>query len=483
MSRLNVLFVVSECAPLVKAGGLGDVAAALPAALRRRGHDVRVLMPRYRPAKAVAGKRIDRPLGVSTGLGTIWSALVRAELDSGVPLYLLEHDALYDRDGIYGSHGGSYDDNLLRYAVLCRAALELCPLTDFWPDVFHVHDWQSALVPFLSGALDSAGLSRVGRAATVLTVHNLGYQGQFPLEQYRVLGLGAEHLHPSTIEHFGALNLLKAGLATATMLTAVSARYAVEMQSSLGGAGLDGVVRSRKDDLVGILNGIDDETWNPATDPLLPAHYDAADLAGKAVCKAALQRELGLPVQPEVPLVGLVSRFAEQKGIDIFADALGYLLDEPIQFAVLGSGERWAEQHFGRLAHLSERFGARIGYDERLAHLIEAGADLFAMPSRYEPCGLNQMYSQRYGTLPIVRAVGGLKDTVEHDCTGFVFEELSGKVLAETIALAVDTYLERPEHFRRMQQQAMRKRMGWDRSAAQYDALYRLAIAKRSGRV
>jgi len=483
MSRLRVLFVVSECAPVVKVGGLGDVAGALPAALRARGHDVRLVMPRYRAAKRVAATRLDAPLGVPTGVGTLWTAVARADLDNGVPLYLVEHDGLFDRDGIYGNEAGEFPDNLLRYTVLCRAALELCPLLDFWPDVFHVHDWQSALVPFMLRALDPAGLGRVGRAATVLTIHNQGYQGLFPLDQFPVLGMAPEHLQPATIEHLGALNLLKAGLLSATCLSSVSSRYAAEIQTPLGGAGLDGVLRRRAQDLTGILNGIDEQVWDPRTDPLLPSHYDVDDLSGKAECKAELQRELGLPVVADAPLVGLVSRFAEQKGIDIFADALGYLLDEEMQFAVLGSGDPWAEQHFGRLSHLAERFGARIGYDERLAHLIEAGADLFVMPSRYEPCGLNQMYSQRYGTLPIVRAVGGLRDTVEHDRTGFVFEELSGKVLAETIASAVDTYVARPEHFRMMQRVAMQKNMGWDRSAAQYDALYRLAIGKHSGRI
>ncbi|MBW2524645.1 MAG: glycogen synthase GlgA [Deltaproteobacteria bacterium] len=477
---MNVLFVVSECAPVVKVGGLGDVAGALPAALRRRGHDVRVVMPRYRAAKRLPAERLDDPLGVPTGAGTLWSAVWQAQLAGGVPLYLIEHDALFDRDGIYGNGRGEYGDNLLRFAMLSRAAIELCPIVDFGPDLFHVHDWQSALVPFMLRTLDPSG---VGRAATVLTVHNQGYQGLFPLDQYPLLGFGPEHLRPATIEHFGALNLLKAGLVSATRLTAVSARYAAEIQTPLGGAGLDGVMRARAADLTGILNGIDDVTWNPATDPLLPANYDVDDLSGKAVCKEALQRELGLPLRADVPLVGLVSRFAEQKGIDVFADALGYLLDEDLQFAVLGSGEPWAEAHFGRLSHLTQRFRARIGYDEGLAHRIEAGADLFVMPSRYEPCGLNQMYSQRYGTMPIVRAVGGLKDTVEHELTGFTFAELSGKALAETIALAAETYREGPEQFRAMQRLSMRKNMGWDRSASQYDALYRLAIAQHSGRL
>jgi len=315
--------------------------------------------------------------------------------------------------------------------------------------------------------------------ATVLSIHNRGYQGRYGLDQLPVTGLS--DTQAGSAEHGGDLNMLKVGLLHATMLSTVSPRYAYEIQTPEGGAGLDGVLRDRSDSLVGILNGIDEDAWNPATDVHLVTNFSADDLSGKQASKRMLQREVGLPERADVPLVGLVSRFAEQKGIDVFAAALEHLLPLDLQFVVLGSGEAWAEALFRELSESSEHFRAFIGFNEALAHRIEAGADLFVMPSRYEPCGLNQMYSQRYGTLPVVRAVGGLRDTVEHDVTGFVFEALDGTTLAATVNHAATMMRERPAHFRHMQRAAMAKRMGWDRAASQYEALYRLALAKRRG--
>ncbi len=474
MARLKILFAVSECVPFAKTGGLADVAGALPPALADRGHDVRVLLPRYRSAKAWASTRLEPPFAVETGLGTRWCALYRSELGSGVPVYLLEHDTLYDRDGIYGDAWGAFGDNGLRYALLSRAALALRDFLEFRPDVIHVHDWQTSLVPIALAA-------RGERQATVLTIHNLGYQGIFGTDACTTFGHAYEQLKALRVEHFGALNLLKGGVVNATCVSTVSPRYAAEIQSPEGGAGLDGELRSRGDALVGILNGIDDRAWDPATDRHLPAHYGIQDVSNKGQCKAALQRELGLPERSDVPLLGVVSRFVPQKGVDIIAEALPLILGLDVQLAVLGAGEAWAEELFTRLSVTTSNVRARIGYDERLAHLVEAGADLFLMPSRYEPCGLNQLYSQRYGTPPIVRAVGGLMDTVTHDVDGFVFGELSAEALVATVAHAVDTYRERPEHYRRMQWNGMRKNLGWDQAARQYEALYRLAIARSRG--
>ena len=470
--RLNVLFVVSECVPIVKTGGLGDVAGALPQALKARGHDVRVLMPRYRKAKSYPADKWDEPLGLSMGApgAERWCALWEAELDGGVPLYLLEHDVLYDRDGIYHDDHGDFGDNVLRFALLSRAGLMLPEYLGWNVDVLHAHDWQAALVPVYSRWLAT-------RHATVLTIHNLGYQGRYGGGLLADTGIPSELAGSLGLAQGGDINLLQGGLAMATCLSTVSPRYAVEIQTPLGGAGLDGVLRMRSGDLVGILNGIDDDTWNPRTDPHIPERYSEGDLdRGKAACKAALQRELGLPVEPRTPLVGLVSRFAWQKGIDVFAGAMDRVLGLGAQVAVLGSGEAWAEELFARWDRQIPTFSARLRFDEGLAHRIEAGADLFAMPSRYEPCGLNQLYSQRYGTLPVVRAVGGLYDTVRDDHDGFAFEELSARALGDTLAYAIWTYRDRPEHFRRMQVAAMGKRMGWDVAAAQYDALYRLAV-------
>ena len=475
MPRLKVLFVASECMPLVKTGGLGDVVGTLPGELVRRGHDVRVVIPRYRMVKDYPALLHSAPMAVPTGLDESWAAVWEAKLAQDVPVYLIEHDVLYDRDGIYGDAHGDFGDNARRFAFLSRAGLVLRRYLSFEPDVIHLHDWQTALVPSLARASGES-------IPTVLTIHNLGYQGRFGADQLAAIGLGSEHLNDLGLEYQGDINLLKSGLTCATCLSTVSPTYAEEIQTAEGGAGLDGVLRARTADLFGILNGIDEQTWAPSTDPLLPACFDKDHLEGKAVCKQALQRELGLEVRPDVPLVGLVSRFVEQKGIDVFVDALEQLLHLDLQFAVLGSGQEWAERLFSKLSETHDSFRARFGFDERLAHLIEAGADLFAMPSRYEPCGLNQMYSQRYGTLPVVRAVGGLRDTVQHDRTGFVFTALTGEALAAAVAYAADTYRLAPAHFRQMQRSAMGKRMGWDQVAVQYEALYRLAIAWQAGR-
>lgn len=479
MPRLKVLFVVSECVPFAKTGGLADVAGALPIALAERGHDVRVVMPRYRGTKRHAATQLPISLGVPLGDGEAWAGVWEAKLGRGdARAYLLEHDAMFDRDGIYGDKDGDFRDNLARYAFLSRGALRLCDALGFSPDVVHVHDWQSSLVPVYMNTLEHG---RFGAAASVLTVHNLGYQGWFGKAGLPQTGLGWDLFNPRGLEAYDSINLLKGGIYHSTLVTTVSPRYAREIQTPDGGDGLDGVLRDRGSDVIGILNGIDDAIWNPETDRYTAAPFSAADLRGKAACKADLQAELGLPVRPEVPLFGLVSRLAHQKGIDVVAGALPSILGLGAQVAVLGSGERWMEELFGHLSRTTDSFRAYLGMSEKIAHKIEAGADLFLMPSRYEPCGLNQLYSQRYGTLPIVRAVGGLDDTVENDATGFKFEDLTPEALSGTSAWAVEVYRRRPEKFREMQFRAMQKPMGWSHASRQYEALYRLAISRRRG--
>ncbi|WP_437962656.1 glycogen/starch synthase (plasmid) [Sorangium sp. So ce119] len=558
MPRLKILFVVSECVPFSKTGGLADVAGALPIALAAAGHDVRIVMPAYRVAKrhlarqieaaerklggsqtvaapavaaAEAGApaidaadaalaaaaptdaaptdaapsivaaqggdgatpaeiftphRLPAPLGVPVGNGEAWTGIWETFIDPATPgapaprVYLLEHDVLYDRDGIYGDAHGEFGDNLARYALLSRGALQLCHALGFWPDVVHVHDWQSALVPLYINVLEHR--SPLARAATVLTIHNLGYQGWFNKFQLPTTGLGWDQFHRFCLEAHDSINLLKAGIYNATLVSTVSPRYAQEIQTWEGGEGLDGVLRDRGSDVIGILNGIDDSIWNPATDPHIAATFSAEDLSGKRLCKAALQREMGLEERPDVPLLGLISRLATQKGIDILAGALDHILSLDVQLVILGSGERWAEDLFSRISGASDRFRVYVGMNEGLAHRIEAGADLFLMPSRYEPCGLNQLYSQRYGTLPVVRAVGGLDDTVENNVTGFKFEEMSSMALGNTVAWAVHLYRADPAYFRTMQLRAMKKNFGWSHAARQYEALYRLAISRRTGR-
>jgi starch synthase len=496
MPRLKILFVVSECVPLAKTGGLADVAGALPLALAACGHDVRVVLPAYRVAKGYLARqassggrfvprRLEAPLGVPLGDGEAWAGIWEARLDPGpkafgspAPIvYLLEHDALFDRDGIYGDAGGEFGDSLKRYSFLSRGALQLCHALGFFPDVIHTHDWQSALVPIYLNTIERG--TPLGRAASVLTIHNLGYQGWFDKGQLWLTGLGWEVFHMRGVEAHDRVNLLKGGIYNATVVSTVSPRYAQEIQTREGGEGLDGVLRERGGDVIGILNAIDDVVWNPDADPHIAARFSADDLSGKRACKAALQRELRLAERPDVPLLGLISRLVTQKGIDLLAGALEQILSLDVQLVVLGSGERWAEDLFSRLSHASDRFRAHIGMNEGLAHRIEAGADLFLMPSRYEPCGLNQLYSQRYGTLPIVRSVGGLDDTVETNVTGFKFDEMSSSALANTVAWAVHLYRTDPAYFLAMQLRAMKKNFGWSHASRQYEALYRLALSRR----
>ncbi|MEM9696225.1 MAG: glycogen/starch synthase [Myxococcota bacterium] len=475
MARLRVLFVVSECVPLIKSGGLGDVAGALPPSLARRGHDVRVVMPRYRATKAYPSEDLGLPLDVSLGGGTRYCGVHRGFLPEGeVPVYLLEHDVLFDRDGLYGDQHGDFGDNALRFALLSRGALALADALGFEPDIIHINDWQTSLVPIYAAAAGS-------RAATVLSIHNLGYQGWFAPDELGGLGVPGHIAQSMGYEHNGVLNLLKGGILSSTLVSTVSPRYAQEIQTLEGGAGLHDALYRRRGSVIGILNGIDEKVWGPEGDRHLDASFNADDLSGKAVCKRELQRELGLPLREHVPLFGMISRFAHQKGIDIMAGALERLLFQDVQFAILGKGEEWAERLFGQLSATMPNVAAKIAVDERMAHRIEAGADFFLMPSRYEPCGLNQMYSQRYGTLPIVRGVGGLLDTVRHGRDGYVFHELSGEALARTAMEAVGVFRHDPVRHRAMQKTAMTKRMGWNQAASQYEALYRLALRRVRG--
>jgi starch synthase len=484
---LSVLFVASECAHFVRAGGLGDVVGALPVALRRLGHDARVVIPRYGVIPTEGLARHPTPLGVPLGGGNAWSAVLETRLPaSDVPVYLLDHDRLFARGYLYDPPGAAAADNLVRFAFLCRGALQLCKHLGWIPDVFHLHDWPSALLPIYLNTIEAVG--PLGGASTVLTIHNLAHQAKFPAGDLPATHIPWSEFRADSLEDFGAVNPLKGGLYHATKLTTVSPRYAEEIRTPEGGAGLHGVARFRGADLVGILNGIDDQVWNPRIDPVVAAPFDADDLSGKAACKRALQREMALAERPDVPLIGMVSRLIEQKGTDVVLAALARILDLDTQMVILGSGDRAAEGYLLRLSHFGgDRFRAWIGFSEELAHRIEAGSDLFLMPSRFEPCGLSQMYSQRYGTLPIVRATGGLDDTVDQydpltgEGTGFKLWDLNVDSLTTTVRWAVETYRERPEHFRAMQQRAMRKHFGWDVAAKGYADVYGWAVSDRRG--
>ncbi|HKQ71091.1 MAG TPA: glycogen synthase GlgA [Polyangiaceae bacterium] len=486
----SVLFVASECTPLVQVGGLGDVAAALPTALRAAGHDARVVLPRYGTISVDGMQRHLAPLAVPVGSSEAWCAVYETRLPgTDVPVYLLDHLALFGRRYVYAGPGGvAPDDNLARFAFLSRGALSLCRHLGFFPDILHAHDWPSALLPIYLNLFESHSKSPLRRSASVLTIHNLSHQGAFALNDFGATGLHDDVLRPDGLLDGDRMNLLKGGLYHATMLTTVSPRYAEEIRTAWGGCGLDDVLRFRGADLVGILNGIDDRIWDPSNDAAIAKPFGAADLTGKETCKEELQKEMRLLHQRDIPLIGCVTRLTSQKGSDVFAEALDRILALDVEVVMLGAGDPELEA-FLRVRSLlgGDRFRMVIGYDEGLSHRIEAGSDLFLMPSRFEPCGLNQMYSQRYGTLPIVRATGGLDDTVEQcseetgEGTGFKFWDLSPESLVDTVAWAVHVYRNRSTMFRAMQRRAMAKPFGWQKAAAQYAEVYGWALERRSG--
>jgi starch synthase len=484
---MKVLFVASECSPFAKTGGLGEVIGALPKALGKLGLDVRVVMPLYAGMPWHQFESLEGVLSVPMWFGTAHGRVRLGRLPgSQVPVYCLEHHRYFDRPHVYGPPPDAYPDNLERFTFLSRGALELTKALGFIPDVIHAHDWQTALVPVYVDTVEWA--QPLHGSATLYTIHNLAFQGVYDGGAMRITGLGPEHYHSREFEHFGTLNLTKAALYRSTLLTTVSRNYAKEIQTPAFGCGLDGVLAERGHDLLGVPNGIDVEEWNPASDPHLAAHFDADDLAGKAECKAALQREAGLPVRPSVPILALVTRLAPQKGTDVFAHALDRILAWDVQLVVLGSGDPEAERFFAsRAGARSDRFCAWFPFDDVRAHRVQAGADFFVMPSRFEPCGLGQLYAKRYGTLPIVRATGGLVDTVTNydeasgSGTGFVFHDLDPGSLADTIGWAVSTWYDRPAHIEVMRRRAMREDHSWDQAAREYVRLYLAAYARRRG--
>ena len=481
---MKILFVGSECVPFAKAGGLGDVVGALPKALVRRGHDVRVVIPKYGFIDARHFTPHPAPLGVPFGAGEAWCGVRETRLPgSDVPVYLLEHDALFGGMSLY-DHGSGMRE-LARFALLSRGALQLCRALDFAPDVLHVHDWPTSWIPVLLDGPERR--PPFVDTATVLTLHNVAHQPRFPAQGTGLLHLDpAAVMNPAGLEDHGELNPLKGGVMYSTMLAAVSPNYAREIRTVEGGAGLHPLFDYRGADLVGISNGIDEDLWDPRHDSYIPFTFGPDDLEGKALCKEELQREVGLEVDPEVPLFGMVARMTHQKGCDLVAAALPQILADDAQVVFLGSGDRSLEltltyaarEHPGRLA-------VRIGYSESLAHRIEAGSDFFLMPSRFEPCGLNQMYSQRYGTIPIVRSVGGLLDTVTDVsrgpslATGYLFEPATAEALAETVELAKAAYRQTPELIAQMRRNGMRRRFGWEGPAVAYEDTYGWAVDKR----
>jgi starch synthase len=483
---VRVVFVTSEISPFSKTGGLADVSEALPVALAGLGLDVVVISPLYRGTKTVLQKLDVR--GEDSEGPTLWigderhTVRYRSLTRDGCRLVFVVNDAFYDRPGLYGDPGaGDYGDSVARFAFLCRAALEHELARDKPADVFHPNDWQAALVPVYLHTIYSRTV--LAAARSVFTLHNLGYQGRAAASQLYATGLDWSVFHPGALEYYGSLNLLKGGLVFADAITTVSPSYAEEIQQPAFGHGLDGVLRAQHGKLTGILNGIDTARWNPASDPLIAARYGPATLDDKALCKAALQQRMGLPVRGDAMLFGTVSRFDVQKGIPLIAEAVRTLSPLPVQLAVLGSGDPGLEQQLRALAAAyPQQVAVIIGFDDGLAHQIEAGVDAFLMPSAYEPCGLNQMYSQRYGTVPIVHATGGLKDTVV-DCTpqhladgsasGFSFTTFDAAHLAEAMLRAWRLRGDQPDAWRALQRACMALDHSWSRSAADYRDLYR----------
>ncbi len=482
----RILLVSPEVVPFAKTGGLADVAGALSKALSGLGHDVRVLMPKYRGVERhtpslvpVLDLRI--PIADRHSEGTVLEGRI-----GSVPIYFLANDHYYDRDGLYTTPDGDYWDNCERFVFFCRAAVEAVRGLGWRPQVIHANDWQTGLIP-VSLATFYRDDPICGEIATLFTIHNLAYQGVFWHYDMPMTGLGWDLFTPAGIEFYGKINFLKGGLVFADLLNTVSRTYAREIQTPEFGCGLEGVLQERGRDLYGVINGIDYEVWNPETDPEIPKRYTAQDLEGKRVCTASLRGELGLRDEPSL-LIGMVTRLAEQKGIDLVLAVLPELLEQDCQLVVLGSGEPSLEQALGQaLERYPGRAAARLGYDAGLARRIYAGADCFLMPSRYEPCGLAQLISLRYGTVPVVRWTGGLVDTVKEfdpstgTGTGFGFEAFSAEALAGAVRRAVAVY-RRPEQWRQLVRNGMAQDFSWEASAREYVGLYRKALKRKNRR-
>ena len=481
---MRVLMVASELAPYVKTGGLADMVSALARELCRSGADVRVLLP-FHGAIAECWRRNMRPLPnpLSVHMGVEHWARVHELIEPcGLRVYFLEHHRLFERQRLYDDCYGAYCDNAERFAFLCRAAIDFVDFLQWIPDIFHCHDWMAALVPvFLETVARNGPLSR---SASVLTIHNMEHQGYGDRSILSVAGLPQWLFRSDALEACGGVNFLKGGLYFANKIAAVSPTYGSEIRTAECGFGLDHVLRFRGGDLVGILNGIDTELWDPAKDQHIAANYDAKNLDGKKICKKALQNSCNLVARPGVPLFGVVARLHWQKGLDMLCDALPWILDSmDLQFVLLGAGQWQLEENFRRIG---ERYAGRvfvhIGYDEAFAHRIEAGCDFFLMPSRFEPCGLNQLYSLRYGTLPIVRSTGGLRDTVKNydnstnGGTGFCFNDLTVPAIHGTVGWACHTYYNRPEHMFAMVRRAMAEDFSWKASANRYRECYGWAL-------
>lgn len=491
---MKILMVSAEAVPFAKTGGLADAVSALALSLSKLGHDVKIVMPRYYKIDRRNLVKLDGPLGVPVGTGQEWTAVYTALLpgSKNVHVYFLDHENCFGRDGVYGTKAEpDFFDNPYRFSLLCHGALQVCNKLSWFPDIVHAHDWSAGLAPVLVKHV-CRQQSAFSHTASVFTIHNMGYQGVYGKEKFADLGIDWGLYYGAGFERNGAINFLQAGISSADMVTTVSPTYAREIQTPEGGFGLDGLLRVRSDVVKGIVNGVDTDVWNPEKDKLIPANYSKENMSGKAECKKALQEYFGLAVRPDVPVVGMIGRLVSQKGIaEVVAPTYGSLwricTSMDVQFVLLGSGERWAEDEINSLQSKLPNFRAKIGYSENISHLIESGSDFFLMPSRYEPCGLNQMYSELYGTLPIVRRTGGLADTVQNynehtgEGTGFMFDQLTPQSVYDTVGWAVWAYYNKKEHILNMRKRAMSQDFTWTKSCRSYEDVYKEALLRGCG--
>ncbi len=491
---MQIVMVASEVAPFSKEGGLADVLGSLPPALAELGEEVCVISPLYRgvreegerigqPLRPVEDGDFEVPIGDMVEAGRLWRSALP---DSRVAVYFLQNDRYYDRDGYYtrSDDHTDYQDNSERFIFLARGALEACKALGIRPDIFHSHDWHSGLVSIYVEYVYRADFPET---ANVFTIHNIAYQGLFWHWDMKLAGLPWSLFNWKMLEYYGNLSFLKAGLVGADVLTTVSKEYAHEIQTEEHGRGMEGVLRERSDDLYGIVNGIDQKEWNPETDQRIPAQYSADDLTGKAECRGALQGEFGLPAREDIPVIGMICRLVEQKGLDLLGEALDDLMRLDLQLVLLGQGDPKYHELLQRAQReWPDRLGLLLDYDNEAAHRIEAGADMFLMPSKFEPCGLNQLYSLRYGTVPIVRATGGLADTISDftpeglesgEANGFVFQEYSPDALLTGVRRALKLF-EQPKKWRTLVRNGMRQEWSWKRSAREYRKVYQAALRK-----
>ena len=482
---MHIVFAASECVPFSKTGGLADVVGALPPALAALGHRVTVYLPLYRQTKLAAANTVLRSVTVPFDDHYRFCSVVEGGVHSGVQFYFIDYPSFFDREALYGTSLGDYRDNAERFALYSRAVLESCKILGI-PDVFHCHDWQSALVPVLLRSVYAEDPA-FRDSGCVFTIHNMGYQGLFPPEILPLLMLPWDLFTITRMEFYGNVNFLKGALVFSDFVTTVSRKYSQEIQTAEYGFGLEGVLHGRAATVTGILNGVDYKEWSPETDKFTAGRFSPEDLSGKAACKQDLLAQFGITDgNLKLPVIGIVSRFAAQKGFDLISQVMDRLAREEMIVVALGAGDKEYQDMFLRLhKQYPQKIAVKVAYDNALAHKIEAGSDMFLMPSRYEPCGLNQIYSLKYGTVPVVRATGGLDDTIENwdprtgRGTGFKFSEYTGEALLDTVKLALKAYQD-TSSWQRLMRNGMSKDFSWNASAREYVRVYERARQLRT---